>query len=148
MPGTSEKVATLATMSPAQLRAEWRQLYKRTAPEVTPDLLRRGLANRMQEKAHGKLAAACKRELDRVVADLRRGSGAALPPKGRIKPGTLLVRDWGGASHHVLVREEGDFLYKDVPYRSLSIIAREITGARWSGPRFFGLRSKRVAADG
>jgi hypothetical protein len=61
-------------------------------------------------------------------------------PAIRIKPGTRLVRDWGGASHHVVVLDRG-FLYRDQQYRSLSTIAAEITGAKWSGPRFFGLRS-------
>jgi hypothetical protein len=140
MAGLSDKLAALTTMSSARLRAEWLQLYKRPAPDLSADLLRRGVAYRLQEKAHGGLPPAILREIERMRKHLAStGEVITLPPT-RIKPGTRLVRDWGGASHHVVVLDSG-FLYRDQRYRSLSTIAAEITGAKWSGPRFFGLRS-------
>ncbi len=140
------KLTALATMSPAQLRAEWLRLYKSPAPAMTPDLLRRGVAYRLQEQVHGGLRPTVKRELERLGAQLDRTEPVAVASL-HIKPGTRLVRDWGGASHHVLV-EEGGFSYRDQRYRSLSEIASAITGTKWSGPRFFGLtRRSRVQAD-
>ncbi|MEO6248517.1 MAG: DUF2924 domain-containing protein [Sphingomicrobium sp.] len=108
----------------------------RTAPPTafTADLLTRGIAYRQQELAHGRLAIEHRRELDRLA-----GGGK---PKGRsatgvLRPGNRLVRRWRGITFTVAVVENG-FLYDDQKYRSLSEIARVITGTRWSGPRFFG----------
>lgn len=141
-----DKLTALATMSPAQLRAEWLRVHKSPAPAMTPDLLRRGIAYRLQEQAYGGLKPAIKRELERLGTQLDRTEPIAVGSM-HIKPGTRLVRDWGGTSHHVLVEEEG-FLYRDQRYRSLSEVACSITGTKWSGPRFFGLtRRSRVAAD-
>lgn len=140
------RLAALATMSPAQLRSEWLSLYKAPAPPLTADLLARGVAWRLQERAHGGFSKSTLRQ----VEDLRRRfeqGGVARATDGRIKPGTRLVRDWGGESHHVLILESG-YLYQDRRYTSLSHVARDITGARWSGPRFFGLAGGRSQADG
>ena len=139
MAGLDDKLAALTTMSSARLRAEWLQLYKQPAPDLTADLLRRGIAYRLQEKAHGGLSLAMLREIKRMRRHLA-STGEVTLPATRIKSGTRLVRDWGGASHHVVVLDQG-FLYRDQRYRSLSTIAAEITGAKWSGPRFFGLRT-------
>ncbi len=141
-----EQLAALATMSPAQLRAEWLRLHKSPAPAMTPDLLRRGVAYRLQEQAYGGLNPSVRRELERLGAGLDRTEPVAVGSL-HIKPGTRLVRDWGGASHHVLVEADG-FLYRDQRYRSLSEVACTITGTKWSGPRFFGLtRRSRAQAD-
>jgi len=138
----AEKLDALATLSPAHLRAEWLKLYRTPAPPLTPDLLRRGIACRLQERAHGSLSAATLREIDRLCRHfLRTGEAVSVPPI-RIKPGTRLVRDWGGCSHHVIVLD-GGFLYQDRRYGSLSQIAFDITGAKWSGPRFFGLVTRK-----
>lgn len=75
----------------------------------------------------------------------RTGEAVAVPAT-RIKTGTRLVRDWGGESHHVMVLDVG-YLYRDERYRSLSVIARQITGAKWSGPRFFGLIASKAMHD-
>lgn len=131
------RLAALATMSPAQLRSEWLSLYKTTAPPLTADLLARGIAWRLQERVHGGFSKSTLREVEELRRRFERG-GAARVSDGRIKPGSRLVRDWGGKSHHVLVLECG-YLYQDRRYTSLSQVARDITGARWSGPRFFGL---------
>jgi hypothetical protein len=140
------QLAALTTMSSAQLRAEWGRVYRSSAPPLTGDLLARGIAWRLQERVHGGFPKSVIRELQRQKRELDAGGNiSASVYKGRIKPGTRLVRDWGGVSHHVLVLESG-FQYRDRGYISLSQIARDITGAHWSGPRFFGLRSK-VSAD-
>ena len=132
-----DKLAGLATMSPAQLRGEWLRVHKSPAPAMTPDLLRRGIAYSLQEQALGGLKPAVKRELERLGTQLDRTEAIAVASI-HIKPGTRLVRDWGGISHHVVV-EDGGFCYHDQRYRSLSEIASVITGTKWSGPRFFGL---------
>lgn len=132
------ELAALATMSPAQLRAEWRRVYRQSPPAYTADLLARGIAWKLQERVHGGLSAATAREIQQLKRQLDR-AGSMKVTEGRIKPGTRLVRDWGGVAHHVLVLDSG-FLYLDRRYNSLSQIARDITGAHWSGPRFFGTR--------
>lgn len=133
----------LKTMSPAQLRAAWREQYRSPAPDIAPDLLRRGVAYKMQERRFGRLASFTRRELDRIVARLEQDgdAGNLIPP--RLKPGTRLIRSWHGTVHQVLVLADG-FEHEGRSYRSLSQIARAITGAHWSGPRFFGL----VKTDG
>lgn len=123
-----------------QLRARWRSLFGGEPPSALgPDLLRRTVAQKLQEDAYGKLSSASRKELNRVVNSLERNPAARLQLPRRIKPGALLVRDWKGKSHRVMVLERG-FAYEGHTYPSLSEIAREITGTRWNGPRFFGLR--------
>ena len=133
----TEQLAALATMSPAQLRAEWRRVARTPPPEVPGDILRRAIAYRLQERVHGGLASAAARELDRIAARLAR-SQAALAGERRLKPGTRLVRRWQGTTYAVLVVDDG-FVLDDRRFASLSQIAEAITGAHWSGPRFFGL---------
>jgi len=139
-----EQLSALATMSPAQLRAEWRRLYRNLPPDLTPDLLARGIAHHLQERTHGGMPASSRRELDQLVR--RMTEGRELGSNIGIKPGTRLCRDWHGRTHHVLILDDG-FLYGEQRYPSLTAIAREITGAGWSGPRFFGLRQKREGVD-
>jgi hypothetical protein len=140
-------IAALTSLSSAQLRARWLQLYKCPAPALTADLLRRGVAWKMQEKARGGHAAAVLRELNRLARSNPDVPMAEVRSPARIKAGTRLVRHWGGQSHHIIVLDRG-FLYQDQQYRSLSHIARTITGAQWSGPRFFGLTAvKETRAD-
>jgi hypothetical protein len=122
-----EQLAALSTMSTVELPAEWERVHRAPAPKLPPDLLRISVAYRLQERALGGLSRAS-------ASALRRG-GAGAP---QMKPGTRLVRSWNGRSIAVLVVEEG-FEFEDRRYRSLTAIAREVTGAGWSGPRFFGL---------
>ena len=135
-----DKLTALATMSPAQLAGEWQRVLKAPAPVMTPDLLRRGIAYRLQEQVHGGLKPSVVRELERIGGQSDRTAPVAVAGL-HIKPGTRLVRDWGGATHHVLVEEQG-FSYRDQRYSSLSEIASIITGTKWSGPRFFGLTGR------
>ena len=120
----------LAAMTPADLREEWRRVYRADPPRLSPDLFRHGIAYRLQEKAFGGLPGAVSRQLKRVAT-------CALP-SGQLRPGTQLVRSWNGRMVSVRVTE-GGYEFGDQTFRSLSAIAREVTGVAWSGPRFFGL---------
>jgi hypothetical protein len=126
-------------MSPAQLRQEWERVH-RAAPPVgfLPDLLMRGLAYRLKEQASGPLAAPVARQLRQTMRNLQLGATSSRNPAPRT--GARLTREWHGRTHHVEV-VDGGYTYRERRYRSLTAIAREITGARWSGPRFFGLTS-------
>lgn len=141
MNGIENQLAELATMSPAQLRAEWRKAHKgRTMPAgLGRDLASRALAWRVQERISGGLTPAILRQLSRLAQQLENGGELDIAREVRLKPGTRLVRHWHGEPYTVLVLEDG-FQFQDRPYRSLTPIAREITGAAWSGPRFFGLK--------
>jgi hypothetical protein len=133
-----DRLAGLGTMSPAQLRSEWRQLFRASPPAIGPTLLALGIAYRLQEKATGGLPTAHVRELARLSKQAARGS---LEPEhgATLKVGSRLVRNWHGEPHQVLIRDDG-FVYRDKLYGSLTPIARVITGCNWSGPRFFGLK--------
>jgi hypothetical protein len=136
----SLELARLATMKPAELRSRWREVYRNVAPNISPDLLRRGIAYRLQEKALGKLPTHIERELDRLNG--KAGTSAPTPSRrGPILPGTRFVREWNGKTIAVTATDSG-FEWDNDTYRSLSEIARKVTGAHWSGPRFFGLTSK------
>jgi hypothetical protein len=97
----------------------------------------RGLANQLQERADGGLSRALQRRLQILTGEFEKGA-RSFRPGIVLKPGTTLVRQWRGHSHTVVVREDG-FEYDGQRYRSLSVIAEKITGAHWSGPRFFGV---------
>lgn len=138
-----DRLASLATMSPAQLRSEWRQSFRAPPPAVGPTLLMLGLAYRLQEKAIGGLPSTHARELARLSKRKAKGS-LSVEPAATLKVGSRLVRDWHGELHQVLILDEG-FVYRDKHYRSLTPIARDITGSNWSGPRFFGFKGARAA---
>lgn len=142
-----DQLAALAAMSQAQLRAEWRRTHK---GQVLPnglgrDLASRAIAWRIQERVHGSLPPATSRELRRLARQLQEQGDLDLARQINLKPGTKLVRQWRRRIYHVLVLAEG-FQFEDRCYGSLTPIAREITGAAWSGPRFFGLKGTPDAA--
>jgi hypothetical protein len=146
MADLAERLAALATMSPAQLRQEWRQVHRKVPPTgLSSDLLARGISWTLQERVHGKLPPAQKRRLDRYATELARTGELSIERDIVLKPGTRLLREWGSERHRVLVLDEG-FQYQDRHYGSLTHIAREITGAGWSGPRFFGLKKRRKSS--
>ena len=125
-----EALAGIGTLERPALEAAWAGLFGRTPPRtLSRRLLEYAAAYHLQAQRYGGLSPALKREL------LRAG-----PPRKRnpLAPGSRLVREWHGRTHSVEVTETG-FLYGGQSYRSLSEVARAITGARWSGPRFFGL---------
>jgi hypothetical protein len=130
----------LPSMPIVELRALWRAKFKSDAPKAFgPDLLRRSIAYKIQEDAYGGLDRATARLLKGLMAQLAKRNGRIVLPR-RIKPGAILARHWKGQSHRVTVLEHG-FAYQGKPYESLSEIARLITGTRWNGPKFFGLRA-------
>jgi hypothetical protein len=149
-PAVEAELDRLPAMPIADLRKRYREVFRSEPPKAFgPDLLRRSIAHRIQEKAYGALPAATRRLLDQLVkAAMAKPNGRLELPR-RIKPGSELVRTWKGKSYRVMVLANG-FAYDGKTFASLSEIASEITGTRWNGPRFFGLRSNsnREGADG
>ena len=142
-----EQVAALATMDRAQLLGRWEEEYG--APlhfRANVRLLRFAIAYRIQEKAYGGLKHETRRKLREIANAIRDGRTPTMPP-GQIKPGTRLVRSWNGETHIVTALESG-FEYRGERYASLSVIARQITGSRRSGPLFFGLKTYPKAKRG
>lgn len=131
-------IARLGSLTPAELRREWDVACGAPAPNVGTALLRRLLAQRIQEKRLGGLPAMVVRELERAVAA---PTAASVPTRITVWPGARLIREWQGRTIAVLTAETG-FIWEEREYRSLSQIAREVTGAHWSGPRFFGLTAR------
>jgi hypothetical protein len=147
-PSLAQKLAELETMNTAALQVEWRRLFRSQPPSLSRDLLMRAIGYRYQEIEFGGLSKATARKLRTLaeaakaataeagassVKDERRGTARAV-----LMPGVRLVREWHGRTHSVTVTDAG-FDYAGRSYRSLTEIAREITGTHWSGPRFFGI---------
>lgn len=128
------RLAGLNEIGAAELGKEWERAYGVPAPRISPDLLRLGIAWRIQEKKFGGLG----RDARRVLKRGPRSPEAEALRGRKLTPGTRLVRDWHSVSHTVTVLDSG-FEYEDQHWNSLTAIARHITGAKWSGPRFFGL---------
>jgi len=138
----SRKLAGLTELDTASLRREWRRLYRSRPPRhIRRDLLMLAIAWKLQERVYGGLTAAQKRKLAGIAEELRKNGDLSGSPAIRVKPGMRLVREWRGETHTVLVLEDG-FEWNGERRRSLSTIAREITGTRWSGPLFFGLKRR------
>lgn len=137
-----ESLDRLPDLDLATLRQEWTRLYG-TAPSryISRDLLMRAVAYRLQENAYGGLKPAVVRQLRKVMEVLRAGRTPDTAVRPQMQPGVRLMRDWNGETHSVEVLEKG-FAWRGKTYSSLSAIAQHITGARWSGPRFFGLLDK------
>jgi hypothetical protein len=138
------EVARLRDLEPAALRTRWRMATGRAAPaSVSRGLLLRMLAYRIQADALGDLDPATARFLDRIAADpkLARSTSIPLPDRERAAEGAILIREWEGVSYRVAAVADG-YAWNGVTYRSLSEVARAITGVRWNGPRFFGLRDR------
>ena len=135
------EIENLERLSRAELRELWKREFAAQAPSsLGRDILALGIAYARQERRYGRLSRPVAKELDRLLA---RALGDADKPLLATRPlpraGTILVREWQGTTHHVTVADDG-FLWNGKPHRSLSAIARAITGTTWNGPRFFGLR--------
>ena len=140
-----EALSRLPQLDLGELRQEWRALYKAEAsPHLSRELLVRAVAYRMQEVALGGLRPGQQRQLRQIAQQLKQTGAANTPPRPELKPGTRLVREWQGRTYDVLVLDDG-FSWQDTHHRSLSAIARKITGTAWSGPLFFGLKPNRAA---
>jgi hypothetical protein len=141
----SHKITALTNLTAPQLRDEWRRLYRSQPPRMSRDLLVRAVAYRLQELANGGLSKATQRKLVALTRELET-NGSIVPDRDRdIRPGARLVREWRGRTHTVVVTEDG-FEHAGKTYSSLSKIAQAITGAHWSGPRFFGLNRTKPTA--
>ena len=138
----ANELCALQDLSYEALKARWLELSG--APleaRLSRRLLLYAIAYRMQEQVLGGLTAATRRKLARAAQDLARGRTPSTPAT-TIKPGTRLLREWQGVVHEVIVLERG-VQYRGKAWPSLSAVAREITGTRWSGPLFFGLKGRR-----
>jgi hypothetical protein len=137
----------LPTTPIVELRKRYLELFRADAPKAFgPDLLRRSIAQRIQEKAYGGLPKPIQRTLNQLIKAMAAKPDGRLQLPRRIKPGSELVRTWKGKSYRVVVQPDG-FAFNGKTYPSLSEIACHITGTNWNGPRFFGLRSKQNGAD-
>jgi hypothetical protein len=146
-PVVEAELDRLATMPIAGLRLRYRELFRNDPPKAFgPDLLRRSVAHRIQEKAYGGLSPPTQRLLDQLIKEYASKPGGRIVMPRRIKPGSVLVRQWKGKSYRVTVLTDG-FTYDGKTFGNLSEIAVLITGTRWNGPRFFGLRSKTAETD-
>jgi hypothetical protein len=138
----TREIAALAGASRTDLTSRWRALYETEPPRrISRELLRRAIAYRLQELTLGGLKPATRRLLARIAADAsaRRPIRVALVPT--LQPGTVLLRNWHGTEHQAIVREHG-IEFQGKQYKSLSQVARRITGSKWSGPLFFGLKQR------
>jgi hypothetical protein len=140
--GLAAELAALPDLSRDTLKERWKELYGAPPPSHLgrPSLVR-AIAYRIQEQALGGLDAATRRLLDRAAKDLARGREPSVPPQP-VPSGTRLLREWQGVVHEVVVLDRGA-QYREKTWPSLSSVAREITGARWSGPLFFGLKGRK-----
>jgi hypothetical protein len=146
-PEVEAELERLRKMPIIDLRNRYRELFRAEPPKAFgPDLLRRSIAHRIQEKAYGGLSREHQRLLDQLVKTAQAKPNGRLELPRRIKPGSELVRTWNRKTYRVVVMEKG-FAWERRTYSSLSEIAFDITGTRWNGPRFFGLRSSANGAD-
>ena len=156
--GLKSDIERLKTLDIDALRVEWRNQFGRRLPKALPkSLLVKALTYQLQVMALGDLDPRTLRVLDAYAAKNdgrwrgrvrvnRVGGASSLSSGFRIKPGSILVREWAGELHRVMALEVG-FAWNGAPYRSLSEVARAITGTRWNGPRFFGLDRQNEAAS-
>lgn len=141
------EVLCLEPLGVDELRALWKRRFRQAVPGVqSADILRRLIAWKIQVEAFGGLDHETRSRIQQLTQSQKSGAGdaAALPARPRV--GTILVREWRGVEHRVLVLDKG-FEHREQHYQSLTHVARAITGTRWSGPRFFGLEAKPVTAS-
>jgi DUF2924 family protein len=141
-----QRLARLKSASINELKRQWRALYGSEPPHhISRELLTRAVAYRIQEQVYGGLKPSTRRLLIRLANDARSGRPLKTETAAAAPPGTVLMREWHGVTHEIRVLDRG-VLYKRKRYRSLTEVARLITGAHWNGPQFFGLRGQRREA--
>ena len=141
----SARLEELPRSRTAKLRVLWQELFEKPVhPKLRREMMIPILAYRIQEKAYGGLKRSTRKRLEKLAQELERDPKAQVQTQQHIKTGTKLLRQWRGETHHVVV-VDGGFVYRNQRYKSLSEIARQITGTRWSGPSFFGLKQPRKA---
>jgi hypothetical protein len=142
-----EALARLPELALSELRQQWRTLYKWDAsPHLSHELLLRAVAYRMQEIAFGGLRPEHQRQLRQFAQQFKETGEIRRRPSLELKAGTRLVREWQGRTYEVAVLNDG-LSWQGTHYRSLSAVARKITGTPWSGPLFFGLKRNRPATQ-
>jgi hypothetical protein len=138
----AEALERLSALTIFELRGEWRRLHRAPPPmRLSRDLLIRGITYKLQERLLGGLSQSLLHTLEHLNTEAEKSDMRKPAPPISLKAGTRLVREWRGVTHAVLVHDNG-FEWRGRRYTSLSVIAREITSAHWSGPRFFGLRQR------
>lgn len=139
----AREIAALRVAGSANLKERWRALYRTEPPRrISRDLLIRALAYRIQERALGGLKPSTRRLLAKVATDASARRPVRVAAEPALKPGMVLLREWHGTQHQVIVRENG-IAFNGKQYKSLSEVAYRITGTKWSGPLFFGLKANR-----
>jgi hypothetical protein len=137
-----KQVLALQNQSIQELKQLWVQLFDEPAPPYQKNYLLPRLAHRLQELAYGPISEKAATTLDNLATQMEKGKKFSNPMlSGRPTVGTKLIREFQGIDYEVLVAENG-FVYRVQTYKSLSAIARRITGTRWNGPLFFGLRTR------
>ncbi|NQV57113.1 MAG: DUF2924 domain-containing protein [Rhodospirillales bacterium] len=138
------RVAALKTKPAPELKALWRELFDTEPPQYNRRYLESRLAYRIQELAYGGLKPETVKRLDALAEQIFGGNPVVKRIRLKDRPiaGTRLIREWKGVEHCVTVRDD-DFEYQGRPYKSLSAVARTITGSRWNGWVFFGLKNQR-----
>jgi hypothetical protein len=136
------RLAALPGKTTPELRQLWRDLYDREPPPYNKPFLVKRLAYRIQELAYGGLSARAEAKLSELIEEEDQRVKGKRPARkgGRPIAGTRLIREWKGVEHAITVLADG-YEYQGRPYKSLSAIARAITGTRWNGPLFFGVRN-------
>jgi hypothetical protein len=144
----STRIDHLGKLPRAELRVLWEREFSEKPPATLGrDILALGIAYARQERRHGGLARPFAKELDRLLARVLREDGSDAPKAVTTtlpRTGTVLLREWRGTTHQVTVVDDG-FIWNGTIYRSLSSIAHAITGTKWNGPRFFGMRELKRA---
>ncbi len=137
------EIIRLESLALDRLREDWRRLHQTPPPKrLSRDILLRGITYNVHDTAFGGLSKAILRKLQ-TSAPSEASPAKKRRPRPSFKPGTRLVREWHGVTHTVVILADG-VEWRGQRYRSLSVVAREITGAHWSGPRFFGLNGARA----
>lgn len=131
------ELAALAKMSLAQLREKWEQVSDKPVPRISAKLLRLAFAWELQASVHGGLSRRTQQTLDQLA----RGNTQTRTTQHSMR----LMREWNGTLHIVTVEDDGTIHWNDQQWKSLSTVARAITGTRWSGPAFFGLKTRKAA---
>ncbi len=145
-PNIAAEITKLPSFSVVELQAEWSRVIGGEPPKgAHRDYVLRSIAHHLQSKVHGALSPTLKRRLLKLAQNGKVDSVEAAPVR-TLQNGARILKEWQGAVHEVEVIDDG-FRYQDRTYKSLSVIAREIAGTRWSGPAFFGLKRKQSEAN-
>lgn len=141
-PSVVARIAGLPDLSMDEIKALWRELFGNDNPTPNRQFLERRIAYKLQEIEFRKVDPnLLERNKRRIKSLMETGKARKLDRDIRLMPGTVLTREYQGVEHRVTVAQDGQYEFEGRRYPSLSMIAREITGTRWSGPLFFGVKA-------